>query len=140
MLFLTCTGNQFSAIYVSVPMVASIILFCTSNGSTTTCKSFFVAVVFACQNRRLTYSILYEKSFNRFVQHATLTTVGKFSTDKNSTAGSRIIRPLSRAFKNILSPCSKAYLNVILDHKFSEIFRAVRSADKLIKAHCFPLE
>ncbi len=82
----------------------------------------------------------YEKSFNRFVQHATLTTVGKFSTDKNSTAGSRIIRPLSRAFKNILSPCSKAYLNVILDHKFSGIFRAVRSADKLIKAHCFPLE
>ena len=82
----------------------------------------------------------YEKSFNRFVQHATLTTVGKFSTDKNSTAGSRIIRQLSRAFKNILSPCSKAYLNVILDHKFSGIFRAVRSADKLIKAHCFPLE
>ncbi len=82
----------------------------------------------------------YEKSFNRFVQHATLTTVGKFSTDKNSTARSRIIRPLSRAFKNILSPCSKAYLNVILDHKFSGIFRAVRSADKLIKAHCFPLE
>ena len=85
----------------------------------------------------------YEKSFNRFVQHATLTTVGKFSTDKNSTAGSRIIRPLSRAFRNILSPCSKAYLNqlnVILDHKFSGIFRAVRSADELIKAHCFPLE
>ena len=72
------------------------------------------------------------------MQH--LTTVGKFSTDKNSTAGSRIIRPLSRAFKNILSPCSKAYLNVILDHKFSGIFRAVRSADKLIQAHCFPLE
>ncbi len=30
MLFLTCTGSQFSAIYVSVAMVASIILFCTS--------------------------------------------------------------------------------------------------------------
>ncbi len=45
----------------------------------------------------------FEKAFNRFVQHATLTTVGKFSTDKNSTAGSRIIRPLSRAFKNIIS-------------------------------------
>ena len=30
MLFLTSTGSQFSAIYVSVPMVASIILFCTS--------------------------------------------------------------------------------------------------------------
>ncbi len=88
---------------------------------------------------RFTY-LVYEKSFIRFVQHATLTTVGKFSTDKNSIAGSRIIRPLSRAFKNILSPCSKAYLNVILDHKFSGIFRAVRSADKLIKAHCFPLE
>ncbi len=56
------------------------------------------------------------------------------------TRQSRIIRPLSRAFKNILSPSSKAYLNVILDHKFSGIFRAVRSADKLIKAHCFPLE
>ncbi len=81
-----------------------------------------------------------DKSFNRFVQHTTLTTVGKFSTDKNSTAGSRIIRPLSRAFKNILSPCSKAYLNVILDRKFSGIFHAVRSADKLTKAHCFPLE
>ena len=49
------------------------------------------------------------RSFNRFVQHATLTTAGKFSTDKNYTAGSRIIRPLSRAFKNILSPCSKAF-------------------------------
>ena len=147
MLFLTCTGSQFSAIYVSVPMVASIILFCTSNGSTTTCKSFFViilscdhlcdAVVFAWTG---VWHISFEKSFNRFVQHATLITVGKFSTDKNSTARSRIIRPLSRAFKNILSPCSKAYLNVILDHKFSGIFRAVRSADKLIKAHCFPLE
>ena len=49
MLFLTCTGSQFSAIYVSVPMVASIILFCTSNGSTTTCKSFFV-IILSCDH------------------------------------------------------------------------------------------
>ncbi len=137
MLFLTCTGSQFSAIYVSVPMVASIILFCTSNGSTTTCKSFFV-IILSCDHLCDAVAMKSHSTGSYNMQH--LTTVGKFSTDKNSTAGSRIIRPLSRAFKNILSPCSKAYLNVILDHKFSGIFRAVRSADKLIKAHCFPLE
>ena len=63
-----------------------------------------------------------------------------FRMYKSSTPWSRIIKPLSRAFKNILSPCNKAFLNVVLDHEFSGIFRAVRSADKLIKAHCFPLE
>ena len=80
-----------------------------------------------------------EQTFDsRMKSHST--TVSKFSTDKNYTAGSRIIRPLSRAFENILSPCSKAFLNVILDHKFSGVFCSVKSADKLIKAHCFPLE
>ena len=62
-------------LYVSVPMVASLILY-----------------YFAPQ--------MYEKSFNMFVQHAILTTAGKFSADKNCTPESRIYM----AFKNILSP------------------------------------
>ena len=62
------------------------------------------------------------------------------SIDKNSTPGSRTNRPLFRALKYILSPCIKTLLNVVNDHADNGIFRAVRSADKLIKAHCLPLE
>jgi hypothetical protein len=42
--------------------------------------------------------------------------------------------------KYILSRCIKTLLNVVNDHVDNGIFRAVRSADKPIKAHCLPLE
>ncbi len=64
-----------------------------------------------------------------FVQHAILTTVGKFSTDKNCTPESKII-----AFKNILYPCTiKAFkLLIFSTTSLGGIFRAVGSADKLL--------
>ena len=102
-----------SVLYVWVSMVASIILFCASNCSTKTGKAFFFitlwchhlihlcdAVVFAWMDVRVRH-ISYEKSFNMFVQHAILTTVGEFSTDKNCTPESKTI-----TFKNTLSPCT----------------------------------
>ena len=39
-----------------------------------------------------------------------------------------------------MSPYNKTLLSVIFDHKDNGIFWAVRGADKLIKAHCLPLE
>ena len=39
-----------------------------------------------------------------------------------------------------MSPCTKTLLNVVNDHAHNGIFWAVRSADKLIKAHCLALE
>ena len=68
-------------------------------------------------------------------------TLGKCSTDKRSIPGSNIIKPVLIAFKYNLSPCSKTLLNVYLRPRgYNGIFRAVRSADKVIKAHCLPPE
>ena len=75
-----------------------------------------------------------------FVQLETLTTLGKLSTDKNSTPGSKTTKPLSRACKYILSPCNKTLFNVVFDQSISGIFWAVKTKDKLIKAHCLPLD
>ncbi len=49
-------------------------------------------------------------------------------------------KPVLRAFKYNLSPCNKTLLNVTFDDEDNGIFRAVRSADKVIKAHCLPVE
>ena len=50
-------------------------------------------------------------------------------------------RPSFRACKYILSPCNKTlFINVVFDQSISGIFWAVKSADKLIKAHCLPLD
>ena len=36
----------------------------------------------------------------------------------------------------MLSPCNKTLFNVVFDHTTTGLFRAVRSADKHMKAHC----
>lgn len=74
------------------------------------------------------------------VKYETLTIFGKLFTDKNSKPGSKSIRPLLRAFRYILSPCDKTLLNVVVDQSISGIFWAVKTADKLVKAHSFPLD
>ena len=75
------------------------------------------------------------------IQLEILTSLGKLSTDKNSTPGSKTIKPSFRACKYILSRCNKTlFINVVFDQSISGIFWAVKSADKLIKAHCLPLD
>ena len=67
-----------------------------------------------------------------FVQHETLTTLGKFNiyTDINSTPSSKTTKPFFRACKYILSPCiNKTLFNVVFDQSISGIFWAVKSAD-----------
>ena len=39
-----------------------------------------------------------------------------------------------------MPPCTETLLNVVNDQADNGIFWAVRSADKLIKAHCLALE
>ena len=97
-------------------MVSLTVLFCSSNT---------VAI-----QQRVKYSL------SEFIQHSILTTLGKF-LDKNCTPESAII-----AFKNILiSPCAiKAFKCYSRPRVIGGIFRALRSADKLIKAHYFPLK
>ena len=74
------------------------------------------------------------------VQLEILTTLGKLSTDNNSTPDSKSKKPLSKACKYILSPCSKTLSNVSCDQSISGIFWAVKTATKLIKAHCLSLD
>jgi hypothetical protein len=119
-------------------------LFCVSKGFTG------VVVVFACTgymryitcvDDRITY--LVRKHVR--IQLETLTSLGKLSTDKNSTPGSKTTKPPFRACKYILSPCNKSdnktlFINVVFDQSISGIFWAVKSADKLIKAHYLPLD
>ena len=88
----------------------------------------------------MTY-LVYEKSFEMFVHEDKIPkTLGKCSTDKISIPGSKILKPVLITFKYNLPPCSKTLLNVIFDHEDSGMFRAVRNADKVIKARCLPLE
>jgi hypothetical protein len=76
-----------------------------------------------------------------FVQLEIPTTIDELSTDKNSTPGSKTTKPLSRVCKYILSPCNKTLFNVVFDQSIiAGIFWAVKTADKLIKAHCLPLD
>jgi len=74
------------------------------------------------------------------VQLEILTTLGKLSTDNNSTPESQSKKPLSKACKYILSPCSKTLSNASCDQSISGIFGATKTADKLMKAHCLPLD
>ena len=60
--------------------------------------------------------------------------------DQRSTPGSGTIKPLFKASKYMLSPCNKTLFNVVFDHTTTGLFRAVRSADKHMKAHCLPRE
>ena len=104
-------------------------------------NKFWQRIYYHCINVDKHFGVKKSNEKNVFVHELlTVTIVGKLSIDKNSTPGSRTNRPLFRALKYILSPCIKTLLNVVNDHADNGIFRAVRSADKLIKAHCLPLE
>ena len=75
-----------------------------------------------------------------FILHETSTNLGKLSMDVNSIPGFIPNKPLFRAFTYIWSPCTKMLSIVDCDHSNNGIRLAVEIADKLIKAHCLPLD
>ena len=69
-----------------------------------------------------------------------LTNLGNSSIDKNLSLAFAKIRPPFRHSIYILSPRIKTLSNVVLVQFINGVCRAVKSADILIRAHCFPLD